>query len=58
MLFLIFLIPIGLISGYLCFTCLRQKFHGAALLMGGVALLCLVLSLVILAAANFVVNAS
>lgn len=54
MLFLIFIIPIGLIAAYLCFTCLRQKYTGAALLMGGVSLVCAILSLVIIAGAMFV----
>jgi len=54
MLFLFFLIPICLICGYLCFTCIRQKYTGAALLMGGVSVMCLIISLVIIAAGIFV----
>ncbi len=58
MLFLIFFVPIGLLSGYLCFTCIRQKYTGAALLTGGVSAACLIISLVIVAAGMFVLNAA
>jgi len=58
MLFLIFFVPIGLICGYLAFTCVRQKYTGAALLMGGVSAVCLIISLLILAAGLFVVKST
>ena len=58
MLFLLFIVPIGLVAGYLCFTCARQKYTGAALLMGGVAALCLIISLIIIAAGMFVAKAT
>jgi hypothetical protein len=57
MLFLIFFIPIGLIAGYLSYTCIRQKYTGAAMLMGGVSAACLIISLLILAAGLFVMKA-
>ncbi|WP_020675428.1 hypothetical protein [Geopsychrobacter electrodiphilus] len=58
MFFLIFFVPIGLISAYLAFSCVRQKYTGAALLMGGVAAACLIISLLILIAGLFVVKAT
>ncbi len=58
MFFLIFFVPIGLIAGYLAFTCIRQKYTGAAMLMGGVAALCLFVSLLILAVGLFIVKAT
>ncbi len=58
MFFLIFFVPIGLITGYLTVTCMRQKYTGAALLMGGITLVCLIISLIIVAAGLFVVKAT
>lgn len=58
MFFLIFFVPIGLIAGYLAFSCARQKYTGAALLMGGVSAVCLIISLLIVAAGLFVVKAT
>lgn len=58
MFFLLFFVPIGLLCAYLCFICIRQKYTGAALLMGGVAAVCLIISLVIVAAGVFVVKAT
>lgn len=58
MFFLIFFLPVGLIAGYLAFTCVRQKYTGAALLMGGVAAVCLIISLLIVAAGLFVIKAT
>jgi hypothetical protein len=58
MLFLIFFVPIGLLAAYLAVTCVRQKYTGAALLMGGIAAICLILSLVILYAGLFFVSST
>jgi hypothetical protein len=58
MFFLIFFIPISLITAYLAFTCARQKYTAAALLMGGVSAVCLILSLLIVAAGTFIVKAT
>jgi hypothetical protein len=58
MLFLIFFVPIGLISGYLAYNCVRQKHKSAALLMGGVSVFCLVISMIIVAAGLFFVKAT
>ena len=58
MLFLIFFVPIGLIAAYLCYSCIRQKYTGAALLTGGVAALCLIVSIIIVAAGLFFVKAT
>ncbi len=56
MLFLLFFIPIGLIAGYLAFTCARQKYTGAAFLMGGVSVVCLGISVLIISAGVFFVK--
>lgn len=58
MLFLIFSVPIGLIAGYLCFVCARQKYTGAALLTGGVAIMCLIISVAIVAVGLFVAKST
>ncbi len=58
MFFLIFFVPVGLVTAYLAFSCVRQKHTGAALLMGGIAAVCLIISLLILAAGMFVVKAT
>ncbi|MCF6180192.1 MAG: hypothetical protein L3J63_12520 [Geopsychrobacter sp.] len=58
MFFLLFFMPIGLITAYLAFICIRQKYTGAALLMAGVSAVCLIISLLILAAGLFVVKAT
>jgi len=58
MFFLIFFVPIGLLTGYLCFSCVRQKHTGPAMLMGGVSAVCLIISLLILAAGLFVIKAT
>ncbi len=58
MLFLLFFVPIGLIAGYLAFTCARQKYTGAAFLMGGVSVVCLGISAVIIAVGVFFVKAA
>ncbi len=58
MLFLIFFIPIGMITGYLTFICARQKYLGAALLMGAATAACLIISLLIVAAGLFVIKAT
>ncbi len=54
MLFLVFVVPIGLVSGYMCVLCARQKYMGAALLMGGVTAVCAIISLVIIVGTMFV----
>lgn len=54
MLFLLLIIPVGLISAYMTFICARQKYTGAALLMGSVTAVCVILALIIIAAALFV----
>ncbi len=58
MLFLIFFVPIGLLTAYLSYTCIRQKHTGAAMLMGGISAVCLIISLLIVAAGTFVIKAT
>jgi len=56
MFFLLFFVPIGFLCAYLSFICMRQKYTGAALLMGGIAAVCTIISFVIIAAAFLVVK--